>query len=81
VSDLAAAGHTVVAVVHDLALAARWAGHIVVMHHGRLDAAGPPAEAITPSVLARVWGVDARVETCSRGTLQVIVDGQIEHAS
>jgi iron complex transport system ATP-binding protein len=77
VHALAAEGRIVVAVVHDLALAARWAGHVVVLHHGRLDAAGSPADAITPSVLGRVYGVAARVEPCSHGTLQVIVDGPV----
>lgn len=81
VHTLASEGRTVIAVVHDLALAARWAGHVVVMHHGRLDASGPPGDAITPAVLARVYGVAARVEPCSRGTLQVIVDGPVAHAS
>jgi iron complex transport system ATP-binding protein len=77
VADLAAEGRIVVAVVHDLALAARWAAHIVVMHHGRLAAAGPAESAITPALLAEVYGVRARVERCSRGTLQVLVDEPI----
>jgi iron complex transport system ATP-binding protein len=75
VEELAREGRIVVAVVHDLALAARWSGQVIVMHHGALDTAGPPAQAITPAMLARVYGVKARVEPCSRGTLQVIVDG------
>ncbi len=81
VHALAVEGRIVIGVVHDLALAARWAGHVVVLHHGRLDVAGPPSEAITPAMLARVYGVAARVEPCSRGTLQVIVDGQITDAA
>ncbi len=75
VDALAHEGRIVVAVVHDLALAARWSGHVIVMHRGALDTAGPPGDAITPAMLARVYGVRARVEPCSRGTLQVIVDG------
>jgi iron complex transport system ATP-binding protein len=75
VSALAAEGRVVIEVVHDLTLAARWAAHVVVMHEGQLATAGPAAEAITPAVLERVYGVRARVERCSRGTLQVIVDG------
>ncbi len=74
VTALATEGRIVVAVVHDLALAARWAAHVMVMHQGRLAAAGPAAAAITPALLAEVYGVRARVEPCSRGTLQVIVD-------
>ncbi|MBK0133566.1 hypothetical protein IAE25_28675, partial [Delftia sp. S66] len=33
------------------------------------------AQAITPALLARVYGVQARVEPCSQGLPQVIVDG------
>jgi iron complex transport system ATP-binding protein len=74
VRDLAADGRIVIAVAHDLALAARWATDVVVMHHGQLAVAGPAESAITPTMLAEVYGVHARVERCSRGTLQVIVD-------
>jgi iron complex transport system ATP-binding protein len=74
-------GRIVVAVVHDLALAARWAAQVVVMDRGRLAAAGPAEAAITPAILAAVYGVHARVERCSRGTLQVLVDGTLEAAS
>lgn len=74
VRDLASEGRIVIAVVHDLALAARWAADVVVMHRGRLAAAGPAGTSITPALLADVYGVRARVEHCSRGTLQVIVD-------
>jgi iron complex transport system ATP-binding protein len=81
VDELAREGRIVVAVVHDLALAARWSGLVVVMHRGRLDTAGPPAASITPDMLARVYGVRARVEPCSRGTLQVIVDEPLPHVS
>lgn len=77
VRDLAADGRIVIAVVHDLALAARWATDVVVMHHGRLAIAGPAESAITPALLAQVYGVRARVERCSHGTLQVIVDEPI----
>lgn len=80
VRALAAEGRIVIGVVHDLALAARWAGQVMVLHNGRLDGSGTPAEAITPAVLARVYGVEARVEACSRGSLQVMVDGPVAHA-
>lgn len=74
VRRLAGQGRVVMMVVHDLALAARNADHVVVLDHGRCAAEGPPAAAITSDLLARVYGVSGRVETCSRGTLQVIVD-------
>lgn len=77
VRALAAEGRIVVVVLHDLNLAARWADHIVVLHGGSLYAQGSPDEAITPEMLASVYGVAARVEPCSRGALQVVVDGPL----
>ena len=41
---------------------------------GTVVATGTPVEAITPESLARVYGVAARVEHCSRGGLQIMVD-------
>lgn len=64
----------VVMVLHDLQAAARVSDHVVVLANGRLRIEGPPAEAITPQVLADVWQVRARVEPCAQGQLQVMVD-------
>lgn len=74
VRRLADDGAIVLVVLHDLNLAARWADHVVVLHDGQVHVAGTPAVAITPTVLADVYGVAARVEACSHGRLQVIVD-------
>lgn len=67
-------GTIVLTVLHDLQVAARWSDGIVVLSEGRIAAAGPPAEAITPAVLANVYGVLGRVEQGSDGTLQISVD-------
>ncbi|GGE53972.1 iron ABC transporter ATP-binding protein [Agaricicola taiwanensis] len=72
---LADEGLNVVIVLHDLALAARWARHLIVLDHGRLHSEGAPAETITPAMLAKVYAISARVENCSRGFLQIAVDG------
>ncbi|WP_428031776.1 ABC transporter ATP-binding protein [Ancylobacter sp.] len=64
----------VVIVLHDIAQAARYCGRIVVLEQGHVAADGSPREAITPQMLARVYKVEARVEHCSQGFLQVIVD-------
>ena len=64
-------------VLHDLMLAAQWAGRIVVLDKGRLHIAGTPVEAITPQMLADVYGIAARVEYCSKGRLQIMTDGLI----
>jgi iron complex transport system ATP-binding protein len=60
--------------VHDLNLAARFCDHMLVMAQGQLLASGPPQAVLTPDVLRQAYGVEARVERCSRGTPMVLVD-------
>jgi iron complex transport system ATP-binding protein len=55
------AGRTVVMVLHDLNLAARYADRLVAMRAGRIVAEGPPAEVMTEAMLAEVFGLAARV--------------------
>ena len=55
------AGRTVVMVLHDLNLAARYADRLIAMRAGRIVAAGDPTEVITESLLAEVFGLDAQV--------------------
>ncbi|PZO65021.1 MAG: iron ABC transporter [Paracoccus denitrificans] len=71
---LAQEGRVVVAVLHDLGLAAQWADRIVVLHDGGMHSSGTPSEVVTPAMLAQVYGVHARVEGCSKGRLMVLVD-------
>jgi len=75
VRGLAAEGRIALVVTHDLRLAARWADTVVVIDRGRVHAAGAPEAALTAGMLGEVYGVAGRVERCSHGTLQVIVDG------
>ena len=49
----ARAGGTVLAVLHDLALAARFADRIVILNEGRVMAAGPPRDVLTEAALTR----------------------------
>ncbi len=55
-ADFAAAGGGVVAILHDLNLAALHADHIVALSDGRIAAAGSPAEVLTPSRVEAVFG-------------------------
>lgn len=52
-------GVTVIAAIHDLNLAARFADRIAVLSRGRLVADGPPDAVISVDLLARVWGISA----------------------
>jgi len=54
-------GTTVVVVMHDLNLACRYADHLVAMREGRVVAEGTPAEVVTETVIAEVYGLRARV--------------------
>ncbi|MGN9789578.1 ABC transporter ATP-binding protein [Streptomyces sp. OZ13] len=54
-------GLTVVMVLHDLGHAARFAERIVALRAGAVAADGPPAEVVTPGLLAEVLGVAGRV--------------------
>ncbi|MFJ4444053.1 ABC transporter ATP-binding protein [Pseudomonas sp. NPDC089422] len=63
-----------VAVLHDINLAASHADWLVVLRGGRVVACGVPGEVLQPELLAEVYGVEARVECCSQGRLQVLVD-------
>jgi iron complex transport system ATP-binding protein len=52
-------GGAVLAIGHDLALAARFADHIVIMDRGRLVADGTPRDVLTAERIAAVFGVEA----------------------
>jgi iron complex transport system ATP-binding protein len=54
-------GTTIVMVLHDLNLAARYADHLVALAGGRIHAAGTPAEVLTEDSVRAVFGLDSRV--------------------
>ena len=59
--DFARAGGVVLAILHDLNLAAEFADHLVVMSHGRIVAEGPSAETIRDHTIADVYGIAGAV--------------------
>ncbi|MDX2376977.1 ABC transporter ATP-binding protein [Microbacterium sp. LRZ72] len=54
-------GTTIVMVLHDLNLAARYADSLVAVHEGRVHSVGTPAEVITPAVVRDVFALDCEV--------------------
>ena len=75
VRDLTHDGRIAIVVLHDLAYAAQWADRIAVLHEGRLFAFGTPDEVLSPDMLRHVYRIEARVERCSAGRLQIMTDG------
>ncbi|HAT1609026.1 TPA: ABC transporter ATP-binding protein [Raoultella planticola] len=65
-------------VVHDINIALRHADHVLMLKEGQLLADGAPSQVITPEILATVYGVRGRIEPCSQGIMQVIIDGLAE---
>jgi iron complex transport system ATP-binding protein len=59
-SRLSAGGLTVLAVLHDLPLAAHFFPRLVLLDHGRIVAHGPAAEVLAPARIRDVYGVDPR---------------------
>ncbi|HRH86200.1 MAG TPA: ABC transporter ATP-binding protein [Rubrivivax sp.] len=72
------AGCIALVAIHDLNLALRYCDRIVVLGSGRLLAAGEPQATLDAALLARAYGVAARVERCSLGFPVVLVDHAIE---
>ncbi|MFF1529168.1 ABC transporter ATP-binding protein [Cellulomonas sp. NPDC058312] len=54
-------GRTVVAVLHDLHLAARYATHLVAMKDGRVVAQGRPEDVVTGALVREVFALDGTV--------------------
>ncbi len=54
-------GKSLVMVLHDLNLAARHSHHLIAMKAGRIVAAGPPAELLTPQRVEEVFGIRSQI--------------------
>ncbi|GAA1591688.1 ABC transporter ATP-binding protein [Kribbella sancticallisti] len=56
-------GKTIVLVLHDLNLAARYAHHLIALKHGKVVAVGTPSEVVTAEVVEEVFGLACEVIT------------------
>ncbi|AVF33791.1 MULTISPECIES: ABC transporter ATP-binding protein [Rahnella] len=70
-----------VVVVHDINIALRHGDRVLMLKDGNLIADGEPEAVITPESLARVYGVRGRIERCSQGTPQILIDGLVSDPS
>ena len=56
------AGTTVISVLHDLNLAARFCDHLLLFGKSGLVTSGPPSDVLTPEALQQAFGLSARVQ-------------------
>ncbi|WP_078854070.1 ABC transporter ATP-binding protein [Streptomyces sp. NRRL F-5135] len=70
-------GTTVVAVLHDLNLACRYAGHLIAMKDGAIVAEGAPSEIVTAELVTDVFGMRCSVtEDPASGTPLIVPMGR-----
>jgi len=70
--ELARTGRTVIAVLHDLNLAASYSDRIIILKEGQVHAAGQPADVLTPETIQAVFGVAATISRQPEsGTLSI----------
>ncbi len=54
-------GLTVIAIFHDLNLASQYSERLILLHHGKIYAAGAPEEVLTPGNIREVYGAEVLV--------------------
>lgn len=59
---IAKGGGTVIASIHDLTLAARFADRVLALHQGKVVADGPVRQVLTPDILRLTFGVEAQLK-------------------
>ena len=60
-STISKAGMSIILVLHDLTLAARFCDHLVLLDKGRLYAEGPPSDVLTHEALRHVYHIRASI--------------------
>ncbi|AZA10023.1 ABC transporter ATP-binding protein [Corynebacterium pseudopelargi] len=71
--ELQRSGKTVVAVLHELSLAFRYATDLIVMKQGRVFAAGRVDEVVTPELVSEVYDVDCDLVLDPRTSRPILV--------
>ena len=74
-------GMTVVAVFHDLNLAAEYCQRLLVLNDGQLEALGEPGDVLTEDMIRRVYGVNVRTENNPvSGRPHVVISAGMNHS-
>lgn len=81
-AELNAGGRTIVAVLHDLNHACRYASHLIAMKDGGIVAKGPPQDVVTQQLVQAVFGLASIViDDPVSGTPMVVPKGRRNSAS
>jgi iron complex transport system ATP-binding protein len=64
---LAERGKLVIAALHDLTLAGRYATRVVALHQGRIESDGAPEDILTSAMIRTLFGVEASIVSGSGG--------------
>jgi iron complex transport system ATP-binding protein len=73
----ASTGAVVILALHDLNQVMRACTMTIAVAKGRIVASGPTLETLCPDLIRQLYGIEARIETCSRGCPMMIVDGAV----
>lgn len=65
-------GKTVVAVIHDLNIAAMYCDRLYALKGGKVVNSGTPAEVLTPEFIREVYEVDAEIVTDKKGQRRIL---------
>ncbi|SCM66331.1 ABC transporter ATP-binding protein [Donghicola eburneus] len=74
-SYAAETGAVMILALHDLNQVMRACETAIALSQGRILASGPALEVLTPALISQIYGIESRVERCSRGCPMMIVDG------
>ena len=66
-------GVGVIAVLHDLNLALRYADHVTVLNGGRCVASGAALQTLSPALVHQVWGIDCSLAARPDGSPYLLV--------
>ncbi|WP_280539669.1 ABC transporter ATP-binding protein [Chromohalobacter sp. 11-W] len=67
----------IIASLHDIGHALRFTDQAMVLESGQLVACGTTEQVVTPTLLRHIFQVDARIEPCSMGRPQLIVEAAV----
>lgn len=71
--QMAKEGSAVIAVIHDLNLAAQYADRILILHRGKIVADGYPESVLTPAMIENVYGWPVNVMPHPTGGYPVVL--------